>query len=178
MILIACTNYASSLIEPLLLKELFQQNNLETFIYYLQTDPYKSNVIFTPLLIDQIKKAKLILLFVQPIPIADWLDPHDSFFTTIYSFIYSSPNTKIKTVYISPFLLDLFKDDGQGINFLKTLADRAKIGHFEIHPSKFSDFIDPPLLSYSSFYPINPLDLCQFYSELLDFCLNRIKKSK
>ena len=176
MILIACTSYSGTVIQTQFLTELFKQNDVESFVYILQLNRERSNVKITPVLKEQIKKASLILLFVQPIPVVDWSLPHVSLLTTIYSFIYSSQIVKTKTIYISPFMLEILKDDETGSSFMKTIIEKSKLGHFEIYPSCPLQFSNPPILKYSPPH-IDPQDLSQFYHRLLESCLDRIKKS-
>lgn len=178
MILIACTDFSSKLVQPLLLKELLVRNGFEVEIYIIGLRIRHFNIIVTEDLIKLIRQASLILLFVQPYPIVDWEDPFDTFFTTIYSFISSLPITKSKTVYVTPFVIGQLRDSKVSIQFMEGLVARAKLGHFEIHPSNSIKFLNyPPMMDQYSYRPVTPNTLLNLYDGLLELCQERIKKS-
>jgi hypothetical protein len=177
MILIACTDFALGYVQPHLLQIKLAKEGIKssTFIFKINSN---YEIIFTPLLKDLIQKADLILLFIQPYPAFDWIDPQYSFYITILSFVNLHKTTKNKTFFIAPFL-----PTGPYVNFdgTKLLNDiilkSKKLNQFEIFPRDPDDFLNPPHLRVDLPEKIDPTVCSQFYSSITSFCMTRVKKS-
>jgi len=177
MILIACTDFAAGYVQPHLLQiELAREGIKSSTIVFRIDSNYE--IIFTPLLKDLIQKADLILLFIQPYPAFDWIDPHYSFYITILSFVNLHKTTKNKTFFIAPFLPVGPYVNFDGTKLLKDIILKSKkLNQFEIFPKEPKDFLNPPQLRVDLPEKLDPIICSQFYSSIVSFCTTRVKKS-
>jgi hypothetical protein len=178
MILLACTEFSRSLVQPHLMKELLSRNNLYSEICTIYVNPKHFDISVDSYLIQKIREAELILLFIQPYPIADWDDPFDTFYTMIYSFMTLQPCTRRKTIYVTPFVIWQNRNTGVTMRFMEMIVSKAKLGHFAIHPEDHSVFLNcPPYKDQFTYSTISPGNLLTFYEGLLALCQQKTKKS-
>lgn len=183
MILIAITEYSKSLVLPNQLKQLLVQNGFEAQVHIIYTNERYFDICATEHLKRLIAKADLILLFIQPYPLADWHDPFDTFFMMIYSFLYSHPLAKFKTTYVTPFVIRDRQNSQIVLDFMTEVANRAKAGHFALLPSDTKEFIsNPPLIDRSQELFINrPRELVslstlsQLHEQIVSYCITKLR---
>ena len=178
MILIVCSVYSATILKLSLLLKALKKQNLETKHFVYITDRKHANIKISRELADLIIKATIILLFIQPFPSPDWVDPFDSYFNTIYSFIYCHPCAKGKTTLMAPFVLQgsrFNKLDCQKI--LQIIWDKSKANHFEIFPKTKMEFLNPPKMIPNSTTAVRALVLNSYYLQLIALCEQKIKKS-
>ena len=178
MILIVCTEYSKHITQIHLIQELLSNKGFESELHPIYSDQCYFNTLISSALSNSIKKAELILLLIQPYPFVDWEDPHDSFYMMIYSFMSSHPCVKNKTVYVTPFMPIELRHDVVGIDFMKGVLARSKMGHFSLFPSDPKEFLEnPPLMDYQAYFPTTKEILFEFYDKLVALCISRVKKS-
>jgi hypothetical protein len=163
---------------PWLIQELLGKHNLDSEICTLYVNPKYFDISVDSYLIQKIREAELILLFIQPYPVADWEDPFDTFYNMIYSFMTLQPCTRRKTIYVTPFVIWENRNSGVTMRFMEMLVSKAKLGHFAIHPEDHSTFLNcPPYKDQFRYRPISTDNLLTFYNGLLALCQEKTKKS-
>lgn len=175
MILIACTHFSRSFVKPFLLAEILEKRGFHIQIQILEFNFQHLDIVVTPDLVQTIKRASLILLFAQPYPL-EWEDPFDSYFMSIYSFIYLHHLAKLKTIFITPFVIKE-QDEKITTDFMKLLLKKSQLGHFKIYPSDPEKFLyHPPAVETFSSRNAPFETLLNFHAGLLNFCRNKFTK--